>query len=305
MSRTVREILKFGLEVLENGKQTPGSEQLELELIIANQLNLSRLQVVTDMERLIDDERIEIIRNMIQRRASGEPLAYILGRKEFWGMDFQVGPGVLVPRPETEHLVERAIDLIVNRRLPIDAQFSRQGYPRILDVGTGSGCIAISVALELRKQGIGFDITGVDISTQALKIADTNLEQLLGPLAAKEKFQLVHSDVYSGISSIDGPFDLVLSNPPYIPNSEPALPSELSYEPSQALFAEDHGLAIIERIVSGAPQVMRHGAILIEIGANQSELMRVRLPKLLPNQEFSLEFIKDLAGWERIMEIGF
>jgi len=189
---------------------------------------------------------------LIARRARREPVAYIRGTQEFYGREFLVGPGVLIPRPETELLIDAARELL--RGLPL---------PRIADVGTGSGCIAVTIAVEMA----GARVVATDVSPDALTIARGNAEA--HDVAGRLRF--VETRYLDGVP---GPFDLVVSNPPYVrPGDAGALPPEVrDYEPALALFGGDDGLRDIAAIVAAATRVLAGGGVLVmEVGAGQAE----------------------------------
>ena len=171
-----------------------------------------------------NDKEEELVNDCLRRRNGGEPLAYILGFKEFYGHNFKVSPDVLIPRPETEGLVDIAISL---------------NPKKILDVGTGSGCIAISLALELPNRVI----IGVDISDKALEVAKNNASAL------RAKVDLYKSNLLNGIKNKDRNCDLIVANLPYVDEKWNWIDKNLKYEPKEALFAVDNGLGVIKRLV--------------------------------------------------------
>ena len=188
----------------------------------------------------VDEKKIS---DLLQRRVKGEPLAYILGFKEFYGRKFRVSPDVLIPRPETEFLVDIAKEL---------------SPKKIVDVGTGSGCIAISLALELPKT----EVEAVDLSEKALVVAEEN------SLTLGAKVRFYQSDL---LDKVEGNFDLVVANLPYVSRKWEWTGPELAFEPEQALFTEDEGLAIIKRLIE---QIDVRGCckyLLLELDSSQKE----------------------------------
>ena len=189
---------------------------------------------------------------LVERRARREPIAYIIGAQEFWGLDFEVTPAVLIPRPETELIVETALE-----------RLAAIGDPRVVDVCTGSGCVAIALALHRTDARI----VATDLSADALRIAQRNA----GRHGVAARVQLVRTDLMAGLS---GGFDAIVANPPYVPEVDaPGLQPEVrDYEPGLALFAGPDGLAVIARLVETSASRLRAGGLLLfEIGAGQGE----------------------------------
>lgn len=196
----------------------------------------------------------------VAKRASGIPLQYITGHQEFWGLDFIVTPAVLIPRPETEHLVESALQLI--RESVIER-------PRIVDVGTGSGCIILSVAREVQNA----ELHAVDISNPALQVARENAERL----RLSDRVTFHESDLLTNFPRAPDYFDFVLSNPPYVGRSEAdKVQREVrEHEPEVAVFGGERGLDIYERLIPQAQQVLKPGGyLLLEIGYSIEEPVR-------------------------------
>jgi release factor glutamine methyltransferase len=187
---------------------------------------------------------------LVQRRICREPVAYITGCREFWNLTIEVTPAVLVPRPETELLVETALEL-----------FDHRQSIRILDLCTGSGCLAVAMAREFPRASV----VASDISAAALEVAQRNIARY--SLAAR--VQCLCTDLFTGI---DGPFDLIVSNPPYVPSTDaPSLQPEVrKYEPPGALFAGEDGLQVVRRLLADAPRMLADDGVLIfEFGAGQ------------------------------------
>ncbi len=215
----------------------------------------------------------------LERRAEREPFQYITGRQEFYGLEFAVSPDVLIPRPETEILVEAAIRIVSSLK-----------NPRICEIGVGSGCISVSI-LHAAPHAVGI---GIDISEAALAIARANADRhnVAGRLT------LLHGDLFAGAADA---FDLVVSNPPYVPDEQiDALQAEVrSFEPRTALSGGPGGLGVIERIVNEAPgNLTAEGVLLMEIGFDQSE----RVARLFDTGKWaSVELLPDLQGIPRIV----
>lgn len=217
---------------------------------------------------------------LIDRRYAGEPIQYITGECEFYGLPFRVTPAVLIPRPETEHLVEKAIEL--NRGFPARV--------RILDVGTGSGAIAIALARALPAA----HITAIDLSSQALEIAAFNAQRN----GVAERIRFLEGDLLSPV--VDEHFDLIVSNPPYVPLTDrPTLAVEVrEHEPTLALFSGDDGLNVYRRLIPASAHALSSGGSLaLEIGCGQSEAIR----DLLAASGFhEIAFTPDLQGIPRV-----
>jgi release factor glutamine methyltransferase len=239
------------------------SSRLEAQLLAAHVLLVDRTYVLTHPEVELNELSAE---GLLQRRESQEPLAYILGHREFFGRRFRVTPSVLIPRQETELLIETALELMV----PVK---------RVLDIGTGSGCIATTLKLERPD----WDVWAVDISGAALQVARENAETL----GAEITFR--HSDLFSGLAGER--FDLIVSNPPYI-GVEEELPVEVrSFEPGTALFADNHGLLIYQQLAAiYIDYLTDRGAIILEIGQTQGPAVA---------NLFNGEILQDLSGNDR------
>jgi len=223
---------------------------LEARALLAHALGSTREALVAHPERDVGGEAARRFEHLAARRGAGEPLAYLLGEREFYGRPFVVTPAVLIPRPETELLVQLAVEHARNL-----------ASPRLLDLGTGSGCIAISLALELPNA----EILAVDISAAALDVARTNATRL----GARVNF--IESDWYSAVSDR---FEIIVANPPYVAPADPHL-SDLRYEPQSALVASDRGLACLRKIIAGARDHLKaRGKLLVEHGYDQAPGVR-------------------------------
>jgi release factor glutamine methyltransferase len=232
-----------------------------------------------DLEELTveQEERLE---DMVRRRCAREPMAYVLGEKEFWSLPFRVGPAVLIPRPETETVVEAALAQVADRGAPL----------RVLDLGTGSGCLLLALLSELpHAQGLG-----VDLSEPALELASANAEHL--GLAARARFE--GRDWGAGL---DGVFDLIVSNPPYVGAAELAglEPEVRDFEPQIALIARPDGLAAYRALIPDCARLLaKAGSVALEIGQGQGGAVA----KLLADAGLAVvERRPDLAGIERCL----
>jgi release factor glutamine methyltransferase len=193
---------------------------------------------------------------LVVRRAAREPMAYLLGRREFWGLEFDVTPAVLIPRPETELIVEVALATFPEAQATID----------IADIGTGSGCLAVTLAHERRAA----HIVATDVSPAALDVARRNAAQH----AVASRVELIETDLLNGI---DRTFDLIVSNPPYVPERDRAtLPPEVrEHEPSAALFGGSDGLAVVRRLAQhAAPRLKPGGVLIFEFGFGQADSVK-------------------------------
>jgi len=258
---------------------------LDAELLLGHALELSREQLVLAAGKVVRSSQLSAYERLLARRCAHEPLAYITGRREFWSLDFHVTPAVLIPRPETERLVEIVLQLV--GELP-----SRQRL-RIVDIGTGSGAIAVALASELA----GAEIFVTDISAAALAVAAENAAR--NSLTGKIEF--VHGDLLDGLRA-DRPFDLIVSNPPYIRRAEiDALEPEVSrWEPRGALDGGLDGLDYFRRIAKEAFDYLRpNGAVAVEIGAGMGEAVAVLLKDNAGCAE--VEIYNDYAGTDRVV----
>ncbi len=250
---TVDELLAEGRRCLA-GASLPVPAR-EAGLLLRHVLGLSEAQLLTRSAEPVSPEEAARYRDLLVRRLAGEPVAYLAGEKEFYGRAFRVDRRVLIPRPETEHLVEAAL------ALPLPPA------PRILDVGTGSGCLAVTLALEIP----GARVLGTDISPAALAVAAGNARRL----AAAERLRLVATDLARGLDV--AAFDLVVSNPPYVGSEDAtSLPRDVrEHEPRAALFAGRRGFAVLDRLLDELAPLRPGTPVLLEIGLGQdAELAR-------------------------------
>lgn len=255
----------------------------EVEIILCYILNVERLQLYLDGDKLLNDDHLKKLDEIVEKRATRYPLQYILEESWFYGRSFFVSPAVMVPTPETEILCESAMGFIRYKNLVL---------PRILDVGVGSGVISVTLANELAD----CSITSLDISEEAIKIAKKNVDKLGG----KEKIEFRQSDFFSALKP-DEKFDLILSNPPYISHEEyKTLPPEVLADPKISLVAGNDGLGSIETLVKEAPNFLgKEGRLMFEIGYNQAERVS-KLTEKDPRYK-SIVQIKDLNDIDRVV----
>ena len=261
----------------DSGVPDPRREASSLLLYI---LNREPIFLIAHPEYDLTDKEERSFREFLRRRAGREPFHYIVGHKEFFGLDFDVSPHVLIPRPETEILVEEAIKIL--RQLD---------KPSFCEIGVGSGCISVSILKNLENA----TAIGVDISEKALATAARNAAKL----TVADRLTLHQADIFNGIT---GKFDLIVSNPPYIPNGDiPVLQPEVrDHEPHTALAGGSDGLDVIEQIVRESPEHLQpSGVLLIEIGFGQSDgVFRLFAPSIWRTPEF----LSDLQGIPRIVK---
>jgi release factor glutamine methyltransferase len=261
------------------------SARLDAELILGHVTGKDRTRLVIDRDRaLTDDQQLEA-QGLLLRRIEGASVAYIVGKREFMGLDFAVGPGVLVPRPETELLVEHAIASIARMWAGVPV--------RVLDVCTGSGAIALTVASLTSPERVS--ITGSDISPDALAYARKNREAL----GLERRVGLIEGDL---LSWTDGPWDMILTNPPYLTPEQVESNPDLAAEPRLALDGGRNGLELIERILEQAvPRVSGHFAMMIEIDPDQAVAARALALDSFPTADVII--LPDLTGRARFISI--
>ncbi|MFB3065458.1 MAG: peptide chain release factor N(5)-glutamine methyltransferase [Planctomycetota bacterium] len=258
------------------GERGSDSPRLDAELLLAHVLGTERLQLYLDPARKPAAAEVDAYRALVRRRGAGEPVAHLTGKKEFYGLEFEVTTDVLVPRPETELLVDRARAL---------------GGARLLDVGTGSGCVAIACAVRLPEARV----TATDVSQAALEVAQRNAERH----GVAERIDFRQGDLFAPVDAMDtsARFDLILSNPPYVATGETV--ETAGKEPDVALFAGPQGTEILERLLDAAPEHLAPGGtLLMEIGEDQAGFVEGRARASFG----SVTIHADLAGLPRMLE---
>jgi release factor glutamine methyltransferase len=287
----------FEMTVLESLNQTTNrfkdhrieNPRLNAELLLARSLNLSREGLYRHLPDPIKAPEREVLEGLIQRRISGEPLQYILEQQEFWSIDFKVDARVLIPRPETELLIEQS--------LPILSEMSLQRNPSVLEIGTGSGAIAIALAKEVRN----IFLIATDISRDALVLAKENA----GSARVQDRIKFVNGDLFGPLYPWKerASFDLILSNPPYItrPKIDTLAKEVKDYEPRIALDGGKDGLALYRRIIPEAPSYLREGGwLLLEVALGQSGVVSEMIEE--GGNFLKPESIPDLSGIGRVVK---
>lgn len=272
--RTVLEALQRATAFFE--RKGLGEARLEAEVLVAHALHKTRVQLYTHFDQPLAEEEIARCRELLRRRAGGEPTAYLTGEKEFWSVPLAVDARVLIPRPDTERIVEAALE---------------RGGRRILEIGTGSGCIAIALARE-RPDAM---VVATDLCPDALAVARANVERH----GLADRIDLRQGDLYAPVAGER--FDLIVSNPPYIPHLDvPRLQPEIAYhEPRLALDGGADGLDVLRRLIASAPDHLAAGGwLLAEFGQGHGAAV-VRLAAAAGLVEVSLA--RDLAGHERLL----
>jgi len=284
---SIRDAVREGSLALKNLSDSP---RLDSELLLGLTLGLSRIDLVSGSERILTAAEHQQFLDYIARRKEHEPVAYITGIQEFWGLEFEVAPAVLIPRPETEHLIEASLDLI---------ESLGQKRVRVLELGTGSGCIAVAVAVELLARNLEFQILAVDSSTSAINIARSNASRH----GVSKQIEFIESDWFENVGG--GRFSLIVSNPPYVERGSTDLSPELDFEPEGALFSDKRGSGDIERILRAAPSYLdEDGRLLVECGSDQTDRIR-SLVSDLHGERMQILFHQDLAGHDRVLECQY
>jgi release factor glutamine methyltransferase len=277
---TAREALRLAAERLS---PVNGEARLEVRLLLEYVLGRSRTWIYQHPESDLEPDQAARFNRLVEERRAGEPLAYLLGQREFYGRSFLVDRRVLIPRPETEDLIEHAIAFIHSAGLT---------DPRIVDVGTGSGAIAVTIAAEVP----GARVIAVDRSADALAVARENAQRL----GVADRVQFIQGDLLGGL---DGPFDLILANLPYIPSDEIGrLQPEVRREPRPALDGGPDGLDLYRRLFAQARNLLApRGALFGEIAYDQGALAAEIAGRSLPDRSLTIE--PDLAGHDRLVVV--
>ncbi len=284
---TIQEALRLGAQELATADLQ--GVRLDAQVLLAHVLGLERAQLYAHPERELTVEQEQTYRALLNRREQHEPIAYIVGHKEFYGLDFYVDPRVLIPRPETELLVESALAHIRSR-------LSAGCVPLVADIGTGSGAIPITIAVEEPRLPALF---ACDISAQALEVAHINCERH----HVAERVHLLQGDL---LAPLPEPVDVLLANLPYVGTRErdAMTPDVVAHEPHQALFSGPDGLDLLLRLCTEAKKsatLKDRGVMLLEIGYQQCKPLTLALRSLWPQAIVTCR--KDYAGWDRLVEV--
>jgi release factor glutamine methyltransferase len=281
---TVGRLLQWTADYLKShGADTP---RLDAEILLAQSLGCKRIELYTTFEEVPNEGKRAAFRELVRQRAEGKPVAYLVGRREFYSLSFQVGPGVLIPRPETELIVVTLLDLAKQR--------AGSNPPRIADVGTGSGILAVTLAKHLPSA----QVVATDTSKAALAIAVGNARQH----GVAERVQFIECDLLAGVEE-KAAFDFIVSNPPYVSAAEyEKLPRDVKgFEPREALLAGPKGTEVIERLIPQAVEwLLPGGHLLIEISPmihTAVQALLAGVPELQAGPT-----VKDLARLPRVVQ---
>ncbi len=293
--RSVRALLKQGLDQLRAA--SVASFTLAAELLLLHVTGSDRTWLYSHPEEILPEPTAEAYFALIAQRSSGVPTQHLTGKQEFWGQEFQVTPEVLIPRPETEHLIEVTLDRLAVREIRAGRQPRLNGENvTLIDIGTGSGCIAITLAKELPRA----TVYATDISQAALEVARSNAARL----GVAGRIQFLESDLFNRVSAAPGVpalFDVVISNPPYVSLREAdSLPVEVrAHEPHSALFGGEEGYELYGTLIPQAASHLRPGGLLVlELGYNSLAAVE---PLLDRTDWVNVSVTKDLAGIPRVI----
>jgi release factor glutamine methyltransferase len=277
---TVRKVLDWTIGHLkQHGCE---SARLDAEILLAHSRNCQRIQLYTEFDAPMTPEERATMRDLVRRRATLEPVAYLVGFREFFGLDFEVEPGVLIPRPDTESLVMTALEIA--NKLP---------SPRILDVCTGTACVPVAIAANCAAAAL----TAIELDSQVHGIAQRNIEKH----ELTDRITLLQGDLFSPLAG-DASFDVITANPPYVTDEEmnTLQPDVRLHEPELALRGGTDGLDIVRRLIpEAAGHLTDDGALLLEIGEQQGNAV-VQL-FAASNQYEPAQIVKDLGGRSRVV----
>jgi release factor glutamine methyltransferase len=266
----INEAINFGANELKNITKRA---RYESEILLSGAIKKDKIYIILNNSYFISESETEIFKNYIFRRKNGEPIEYIIEKVSFYSMNFYISKGALIPRPESEILVDLAFELLKNKK-----------NANILEIGVGSGAVSIAVAIKLQNS----KIVAIDISRDALKIAHKNIKIF----NLEDRIELIESNLFENIKNIN--FDLIISNPPYISlNEKGKLQRELDFEPDEALYGGEVGDEVLKKIIE--TWFLRNEILLLcEMGYDQKENIINFI-----NNRAKIEFFKDLAGFDR------
>lgn len=282
---TIKRLLDWTKARLES-KGAGSSARVESELLLAFSLSCRKIDLYTRLDEVPTDPQMVIFRDLVQRRSKGAPVAHLVKKKEFFSLEFEVGPDVLIPRADSETLVMQCCELAK----PLS-------QPKLLDLGTGSGCLAIAIAHALTKRSQPFECTAVDLSDKALAVAQRNATKH----KLTEKIRFLQGDLFSTLTPGES-FDIIFSNPPYIPTKDIAtLAVDVrDFEPKLALDGGSDGFSVIDRILAEFdPWLKPGGWLVMEIGYDQEEAGRKRFERV-ENLKLG-KTIRDSGGHPRVL----
>lgn len=276
---TVQRILEWTTSHLtQHGSESP---RLDAEILLAHARGCARIELYTRFAEVLTDDQRATMRELVKRRAKAEPVAYLVGHKEFYNLSFRVTPDVLIPRPDTETLVMETL-----------SHLGEQSAATILEIGTGSGCIPIAIA----KRHASVQITTIDVSEAASEVAQSNAETH----EIADRIEFLIGDLFATLET-DRTFDFIVSNPPYIKEDDIAEldPDVRLHEPHLALNGGTDGLDVIRRLIDESPQWLKPGGwLLFEIGEDQGAVCRELLGT--PGTFENIQIIKDLSKHDRV-----
>lgn len=282
---TLKELIDKSTTFLRD-KKSP-SARLDTELLFAYALKIPRISLYVQFDRTMTDAETAQLRELIVRRGKLEPVAYITGTKDFYKNTFAVGSGVLIPRPETESLVEYVVDWAAKQNF---------SAPSIIDLGAGTGCISISLAQEIKNS----QVVALEKSPEAFKFLQKNFENLNGQISeSNSKLEIKNTDVMDFMPT--GQFDIVVSNPPYISQQDPDIQASVKeFEPATALFADNDGMLAVEQWSEKyLANLKQKGLMIFEIGAKQGQAAKQVFESY--GKFSSVQIIKDLAALDRFV----
>jgi len=271
----IENILNEGINILQ--KNNIPNPQLDSEILLSNSIKRDKKHIILNPKELLNPEQSKIFKSLIERRRKGEPVAYLINKKEFWTDEFFVNKDVLIPRPDTELIIEQVLNI-----------YSKDSQLQVLDIGTGSGCILLSIL----KERLNFYGTGIDISKKSINVSKLNAKQL--NLTSRVKF------FHSSVDNFKiGKYDLIVSNPPYIEffNLKYLEKDVINFEPKLALSGGFDGFSKIRKVINKAKTLIKkNGKFILEIGFNQKN----KVKKILKEEGFYInKAIKDYGKNDR------